>query len=84
MRIGAADADQVEVAVQDDGAGIADEAKGRLFEPFFTTKPAGKGLGLAVSRAIALAHGGDIDVMTGVPGGAVFKLRLPRAPEVRS
>jgi signal transduction histidine kinase len=71
--------DSVEVAVSDSGPGIAAEARERLFEPFFTTKPTGTGLGLAVSRAIALAHGGDIDVRDGDSGGAVFTLRLPRA-----
>jgi two-component system NtrC family sensor kinase len=73
-----------EVAVSDGGPGIAPEARARLFEPFFTTKPAGTGLGLAVSRAIARSHGGDIEVRTGDPGGAVFTLRLPRAPEART
>jgi signal transduction histidine kinase len=67
----------VEVAVADSGPGIREGAHGRLFEPFFTTKPAGTGLGLAVSRAIARAHGGDI-VADGAPlGGALFTLRLP-------
>jgi two-component system NtrC family sensor kinase len=70
----------VEVAVADSGPGIRDSARGKLFEPFFTTKPTGTGLGLAVSRAIARAHGGDI-VADGAPlGGALFTLRLP--PEV--
>jgi signal transduction histidine kinase len=74
--------DAVEVAVSDSGPGIPCDARDRLFEPFFTTKTAGTGLGLAVSRAIARAHGGDIDVRNGVLGGAVFTLRLPRTPEM--
>jgi two-component system, NtrC family, sensor kinase len=69
--------------VSDTGPGVAPEARARLFEPFFTTKEAGTGLGLAVSRAIALAHGGDIDVRNGEPG-AIFTLRLPRTLEARS
>lgn len=69
--------DRVEVAVADDGPGIPAEARARLFEPFYTTKPTGTGLGLAVSRAIALAHGGDIDVATAAGGGAIFTVRLP-------
>jgi len=76
VHVGAAP-DGVAVAVADSGPGIRETARGRLFEPFFTTKPAGTGLGLAVSRAIARAHGGDI-VAGGAPlGGAVFTLRLP-------
>jgi signal transduction histidine kinase len=79
-----ASGDCAEVAVHDSGPGVPADARPRLFEPFFTTKPAGKGLGLAVSRAIALAHGGDIDLRNAEPRGAVFTLRLPRAPEARS
>jgi len=76
--------ERVEVDVSDSGPGISSEARAHLFEPFFTTKPSGTGLGLAVSRATALAHGGDIDVRNGDAGGAVFTLRLPRAPEGRA
>jgi signal transduction histidine kinase len=65
-----------EVRVRDSGPGIAPETRARLFEPFFTTKESGTGLGLSVSRAIALAHGGDIDVESD-EGGSTFTLRLP-------
>ncbi|HEU4382870.1 MAG TPA: ATP-binding protein, partial [Anaeromyxobacteraceae bacterium] len=68
----------VEVAVADDGPGIPAEARARLFEPFFTTKPSGTGLGLAVSRSIARAHGGDLALRTGDAGGAILAVRLPR------
>jgi len=67
-----------EVAVEDSGPGIPPERRDRLFEPFFTTKPRGTGLGLAVSRAIARAHGGDLDAGVAREGGARFALRLPR------
>ena len=66
------------VAVRDSGPGLDDTALSRLFEPFFTTKEKGTGLGLAVSRAIARAHGGDIEAANAPGGGAVFTLRLPR------
>ncbi|HET9551351.1 MAG TPA: HAMP domain-containing sensor histidine kinase [Anaeromyxobacteraceae bacterium] len=75
---------EAEIAFRDTGPGIAPEVRGRIFEPFFTTKPAGSGLGLAVSRAIARAHGGDIEVGSAERGGAVFTLRLPLAEEARS
>ncbi|MBE4747319.1 HAMP domain-containing protein [Corallococcus sp. ZKHCc1 1396] len=65
------------VAVSDSGPGMTAEARARLFEPFFTTRPTGTGLGLAVSQAIAEAHGGRIDVDVGPLGGARFTLSLP-------
>jgi signal transduction histidine kinase len=73
-----------EVEVADDGPGIGDEARARLFEPFFTTKEKGTGLGLAVSRAIARAHGGDVEPGEAPGGGARFTLRLPRPAAGRS
>jgi signal transduction histidine kinase len=63
--------------VEDDGPGLAEEAASRLFEPFFTTKDKGTGLGLAVSRAIARAHGGDITLSPAPGKGAIFTLVLP-------
>ncbi|RKH70066.1 HAMP domain-containing protein [Corallococcus interemptor] len=69
------------VAVSDSGPGVTPEARAQLFEPFFTTKPSGTGLGLAVSQAIAEAHGGRIDVDTGALGGARFTLSLPARQE---
>jgi signal transduction histidine kinase len=70
--------DRVRVEVEDSGPGIAEAAQARLFEPFFTTKDRGTGLGLAVSRAIARAHGGDVTGESLAAGGARFTLRLPR------
>jgi two-component system NtrC family sensor kinase len=71
------------VAVRDTGRGLDATARDRLFEPFFTTKDRGTGLGLALSRAIARAHGGDIEASNGPGSGAVFTLRLP-LPEGRA
>jgi signal transduction histidine kinase len=78
VRVGGSD-HAVEVVVRDSGPGVSEEARARLFEPFFTTKPSGTGLGLAVSRAIALAHGGEIEIGGAAGQGAVFTLRLPAA-----
>jgi signal transduction histidine kinase len=66
------------VLVRDSGPGLDAGRTSRLFEPFFTTKERGTGLGLAVSRGIARAHGGDIEAANAPGGGAVFTLRVPR------
>lgn len=64
--------------VQDTGPGVPPELRDQIFLPFFTTKGEGKGtgLGLAVSRAIARDHGGDL-LLEHVEGGACFRLWLP-------
>jgi signal transduction histidine kinase len=78
VRVGVSgDGASVRVAVVDSGPGLDPAAEGRLFEPFFTTKDRGTGLGLALSRAIARAHGGDVEAASAPGGGAVFTLRLP-------
>jgi two-component system, NtrC family, sensor kinase len=59
-RVASAGDGGVAMTVSDRGAGVAPARAGELFEPFFTTKAGGTGLGLAVSRAIARAHGGDL------------------------
>ena len=55
------DARHLRIVVADNGPGIAPAALGRVFEPFVSGKPSGMGLGLAVSRAIAEAHGGTLE-----------------------
>ena len=74
-----AGADWVEIAVADNGPGVADQIRSLVFDPFFTTKPVGvgTGIGLGVSRGIVEAHGGTLTLAPSAGAGACFVLRLP-------
>jgi signal transduction histidine kinase len=71
-------ASRVEVAVEDEGAGIADDERERMFQRFVRGAAAGSaggaGLGLAIARALARAMNGDLTV-----AGARFVVTLPAA-----
>jgi signal transduction histidine kinase len=69
----------VKLAVEDSGPGVPPEVRNRIFEPFFTTRASGIGLGLAIARQIAEAHGGSIKLGESATGGARFSVRLPCA-----
>jgi two-component system NtrC family sensor kinase len=70
--------DAVVLEVNDDGPGVPDDVQTKIFDPFFTTKTVGKGtgLGLTVAYAIAQEHGGRISVAS-TGRGASFVLELP-------
>ncbi len=69
-------AECVEVFVRDTGPGIMNPTN--LFVPFFTTKPGGSGIGLALSRQIAEAHGGSLTLANRAGPGCEALLRLPK------
>ena len=72
----------IEVAVMDDGPGVAPDDLPRVFDPFFTTKPPGKGtgLGLTIARNIVLQYGGAIDLSSQPGRGTTVAVRLPTCP----
>ena len=72
------DAESLVIRVADDGQGIPPALRERVLTPFYTTRPSGTGLGLAVVRNSAEAHGGDVVVTGTEGGGATFTMRLPR------
>jgi signal transduction histidine kinase len=69
----------VAIHVCDQGPGVPDQIKQSIFEPFVSGKKAGMGMGLAVCRRIAEAHGGAITVTDNPGGGARFTLCIPRS-----
>lgn len=76
----------VEMAVSDQGVGIAPHEVERIFERFYRADQArsratgGTGLGLAIVKHIASNHGGRVDVASTLGGGSTFTLRLPSSP----
>jgi two-component system phosphate regulon sensor histidine kinase PhoR len=77
-------ASQLEIAVTDEGIGIAKKHLPRLFERFYRVDKArsrnmgGTGLGLAIVKHIAQAHGGDVSVESTLGKGSVFSIILPK------
>lgn len=75
----------VELAVRDTGVGIPEDEQGMLFTRFFRASTAtrnavpGVGLGLTITRAIVLAHGGTMDVTSKEGVGTEFRMLLPTA-----
>jgi signal transduction histidine kinase/DNA-binding response OmpR family regulator len=81
--------DQVYISVADTGVGIEEADHARIFEEFQQVgdpdrQRAGTGLGLALTRRLVEAHGGEISVRSEPGQGSVFTVRLPAAPVIRS
>ena len=90
VRVSLADVNrEVEIAVADDGAGIAQEERGKIFTPFYrgTTVPTGNGaeagLGLTIARGIARAYGGDVALDPDTTSGACFRISSGGEEEVQ-
>ncbi|WNC73468.1 ATP-binding protein [Thalassotalea psychrophila] len=62
------------IDLSDNGAGVADEIAKKVFVPFFTTKKEGSGVGLALTRQVMVAHGGNVKLEQSALGGALFRL----------
>jgi two-component system sensor histidine kinase SenX3 len=82
--------DWVDIAVADQGIGIADTDLDRVFERFYRVDQArsratgGTGLGLAIVKHIATNHGGSVSVWSVVGSGSTFTMRLPLAERAPS
>lgn len=76
----------VEIAVADQGVGIARDELDRIFERFYRADQArsratgGTGLGLAIVKHITTNHGGRVEVASTLGGGSTFTIRLPASP----
>ena len=76
------DGNGMTIEVSDDGPGVPPDLAERIFDPLVTARPGGTGLGLALAKRIARAHGGSIALVTAeAPGarGATFSIALPTA-----
>ena len=72
---------RVELTVDDEGPGIPEDRRDKIFEPYVTHKEQGTGLGLTISKKLALEHRGSLDLAArpAPTGGARFVLTLPVA-----
>lgn len=77
VEVWGAEAD-AEIAVLDRGPGVAPELRERLFDAFYSGTARGTGLGLAMVKRIADAHGGRVEVRDREGGGSVFSVVIPR------
>jgi PAS domain S-box-containing protein len=78
--VSAEDPQRIEIAIEDNGIGIAQEDLELIFDPFFTRKTGsatGTGLGLAITQTIIADHGGEIVVRSSKGEGTCFTIHLP-------
>ena len=70
---------QVEIIVEDTGAGIAPEHLDKVFNLYFTTRATGTGMGLSLVYRTIQLHDGEIEVDSSPGTGTVFRILLPQA-----
>jgi nitrogen fixation/metabolism regulation signal transduction histidine kinase len=75
-------ADELVITIEDSGPGLMNPSN--VFVPFYTTKPTGSGIGLVLSRQIAEAHGGSLELQNrATERGCIVKIMLPVNSAVR-
>jgi signal transduction histidine kinase len=77
--------DEIVIAIQDNGPGIAAEEQEQIFTPFYrssadTRFPQGMGLGLSIAREIVVAHGAQLTLTSQRGQGSTFSIELPKPP----
>lgn len=70
---------QVLIAVEDQGIGMADDEMTKALEPFYTTKDKGSGLGLAISSQLVEENNGELRIHSQVGSGTTMTLSFPQA-----
>ena len=72
--------ERLELAVTDDGPGVAPADAPHIFDPFYSGRPDKAGMGLTLAQEIVLEHNGNLTLTPGKSGGARFVLSIPRFP----
>lgn len=70
--------DTVNITIEDNGTGIAEDTKSKIFEPKFTTKSSGMGLGLAMVKNIVETYKGSITFTSQLGQGTIFTVSFPK------
>ena len=66
----------MQIAVTDDGTGIAEDVLPRIFEPHFSTRTSGSGLGLAITRRLVEGWGGTVTIESTLGKGTTVRVKL--------